>query len=314
MAAKTISTSVRSKWTNGTATPCPLPLHICVTYAYSVFVCAVLHTYIRSCMQSDLREDYSVDFPSATAAGAANTQHPMNPVDIAKGLHKSVIKWNSEYKGSGGRGPSSQWMQQLKNNFTFLMRFQNPNDRQESWQQHLEKAANLTIEQMCPNREFDNEQRAMYESIRQKGLSTRCPISNWLNEKAYAWLKWLSKKPERPIWYPVHAIEVAYELFLRGTLGKFSTFRKKLAEKSSPEIREMLQAHAPNVISVPGSNAVAHNAHFDCLHLSRNNYVLNLLIDNFTTKWCTKHYCNFLLMSSAAHAQALPHHSFANKI
>ena len=220
-------------------------------------------------MQSDLREDQSVNFFSAASTSTATTQLPMNPVDIAKSIRNEVIDWNfSSYKSLGVRGTSG-WKQQLKNNFAFFMRFQDSDVTQGSWKQHLQAAANRTIEEMCPDWKSDSAKRAMYESIKKIVLRKRCPTSGWLVEKAYAWLKWLSQKPDRPQWYSIHAIAVAYELFLSGSGGRFSTLLNYLKGKH-PAIDKLLQAHESNVASCRNSNAVDHSASSGCLHIFQN--------------------------------------------
>ena len=217
-------------------------------------------------MQSDLRQDrsarYSLDFSSAAAAGTASMQHPVNPFEIANEIRTEVIQWNSECKRSGGRGASSQWMKKLKDEFTFLMRFQNP---RVSWRQNLQTATNKTIEKMCPNRQFDENQRKICSLILKevRTIANKSPSSDWLNAKAYAWLKWLSQRPKKPMWYPVHAISVAHCLFLSdisslSSFVKHLTKKQNVAKKPLPEIQAML-AHAPNVEPPPGSNAMAHN-------------------------------------------------------
>ena len=233
-------------------------------------------------------------------------QPPMNPVDIANKVRPSVINWwNSEYKGSRVRGPSGQWKQQLKNNFTFLMRFQSPSNRQGSWTIHLQTAVNRTIQQMCPNWQVDRKHGEMYESIVKEGRRTKCPTSDWLQEKAYAWLKCLSQKPDHQGWYPVHAIAVAYELFLSG-ISSMPSFLKYLAKKPLPEIHTMLRAHASSVVCSPGSNNIAHNDNSNYLHVFRNDCAMNPLIVTVTTKQCTQQRCNLLLMSLGVHQPTLP--------
>ena len=197
-------------------------------------------------MQSDLGEDDSDNFFSAASISTATMHIPKNPVDIAKSIRNEVIAWNFAYKSLRVRGSSGQWKQQLKNNFAFSMRFQNVTPR--SWKQALQEAANRTIEEMCPHWQVDREHHAMCHSIRNFSGSKRCRTSGWLTEKAYACLKWLSEKPEHPEWYPIHAIAVAYELFLKGTRVKFLSLIKYLTEKQNPEIQKMLKAHNDNSI------------------------------------------------------------------
>ena len=239
--------------------------------------------YICSNMQSDLGEDYSVNFFAAASISTAAMQLPKNPVDIAKSIRNEVIAWNFAYKSSGVRGSSGEWKQPLKNNFAFFIRFQNVTAG--SWKQHLQEAANRTIEEMCPHWDSDHKQRAMSESIRKQALTNRCPTSKWLMEKAYAWLKWLSQKPEHPEWYP-HAIAVAYELFLDGTGVKFSSLLTYLDDKQHTGIRKMLQAHNSNVGSASTSSTVHHNGDSGCLcmYILQRRYNTNLLILGFVTK------------------------------
>ena len=186
------------------------------------------------------------------ATAVAFTQEPINAVAMAEKLRKSVIKWNFEAKASGARGTSDEWKQHLKNFFTFLTRFQKPSTRVRSWRHDLQVAASQTIEKMCPNWPCDRQQLSKYQAIRKASMSSRCPTREWLNEKAYAWLKWLSHRPDRPKWYADHAVVVAYEIFLSGTRGKFSSFLKYLADKPLPEISAMAKAHPP------GSKSVAY--------------------------------------------------------
>ena len=225
-------------------------------------------------MQSGLREDYSVDFSSAAAT---SMHHPLNPIDIANKIQAEVIQWNFECKRSGGRGASSQWMKQLKDEFTVLMRFQNP---RASWRQNLQTAANHTIDKLCPNRQSDDKQRTICNLIlKEVHRTNKSPCSDWLNAKAYAWLKWLSQRPQKPMWYPVHAIAVAHHLFL-SEISILSSFVKRLATKPLPEIQVMLRAHVPNVAAPPGSKAMAHNGNCYCLHIfCHSNRIDSLIVE-----------------------------------
>ena len=168
-------------------------------------------------------------------------------------LRKSVIDWIPKPTPHCRVG---KWKQVLKNKFVYLTQFSNQGCRQQFWKIDLEKAAQQTVKETCPQWKVgsNHADRATYDKIQEElaKLSRRNPRQDWLFEKAYCWLKSSSPEMRNAVWYPQQAIQVAHALFV--STGKFVSFKKYLNHKSrrrqSP-IDKLLEAYELLLVASP---------------------------------------------------------------
>ena len=88
--------------------------------------------------------------------------------EIASEILPLVIPWNAGYRSSGDRGVNtrgtSDWKQTYKNHFVYLTQFasDNPCQRKRQWKQDLVKAAELTVNEICPHWKTKTTDRVTY--------------------------------------------------------------------------------------------------------------------------------------------------------
>ena len=169
---------------------------------------------------------------------------------IASKLQSSAAKWNAKHRSSGIRG-TSKWKQSLKAHFVHFTKFVSHYSRLEKgkWKQDLSNAAALTINEICPrwqNNSAHSATRDLILTVTKKEVS---PRKTWLEEKAYAWLKWIltcsegSKiQIEQVSMQPAHAISVAFHIFL-GNPYNLETFVKYLRGRRNETIKKLIRAH-----------------------------------------------------------------------
>ena len=134
----------------------------------------------------------------------------------------------------------------LKNNFVHLTQLacDNPCRQKKKWKADLAKAFDKTVKELCPDWESNTKDRGLFDLIQKETeeLKKRSPRQNWLQEKAYAWLKSLSPADKKSTWYPELSIKIAYQIFLRGA-GNFRSFVKYLEKRKQPAIMELIAAN-----------------------------------------------------------------------
>ena len=179
---------------------------------------------------------------------AESQQILMAAVQIAEIVPKllpSVREWVIKYRRYGIRGAKTEWKQILKNKFVLLTLFGPSRQQRKHWRSDLEKSADQTIAEMCPDWKFDIRDRDTYDKIQKEKLRKKSPRQDWLKEKAYSWLKVLKPEPHMLTWYPHHAIQVAHQIFLSrgGKLQSFVNYLKHDARSMQPQIRVMMNAY-----------------------------------------------------------------------
>ena len=162
---------------------------------------------------------------------------------IAQQLWQTVINWIDKYSSTR----KVSWKQVLKKKFIIISRFEGPGQRRKNWKAELRRAANITIEETCPNWcRGDPEDYATYQLINahiQKLTQKRTgPRQDWLMGKAFAWLEWLADQPPQNFpWSPVLSLQVAYELFVSSPACKLESFVGFLERKKNAKMNEFLQ-------------------------------------------------------------------------
>ena len=117
-----------------------------------------------------------------------------------------------------------------------LTQFSTSGSRRKCWREDLEEAAQQTILDFGPD-------FAKWIQLELDKKLKKSPRQDWLQEKAYMWLKSLHSDGQKYAWYPHHAIEVAHKLFLSDT-GKFDTFVKYLshpARRKQPPMDQLIR-------------------------------------------------------------------------
>ena len=186
-------------------------------------------------------------------SGAAQILTDAQIAQVVDQLRGPVSEWIRNIKLRG----QDIWKQSFKINFVLLTQFSDPGRRRKLWKEDLNTAATLTAARICPNWQSDFTEKTTYNCI--QGLKikkmNKSPRQDWLQEKAYLWLKSLHLNTPKPVWYPHHAIEVAHKVFLSDA-GKFPTWMKYLSlpgRRRQEPIDHLINAHKP-AIATPINN------------------------------------------------------------
>ena len=158
---------------------------------------------------------------------------------IARNILPKVIQWNADFRRSSGRG-TQPWKQTLKNKFVHETQLatNEPHKQKKKWKKDLQKAVDETIAETCPNWKTEKADLKLYNKIR-KVTERRSPRQDWLQEKAYAWLKSPHGR-EMLRRYPGYEIQIAHEIFLRGA-GELCSFIKYLRKrKQSTYLKQLI--------------------------------------------------------------------------
>ena len=195
--------------------------------------------------------------PSNHIAISQNRQ-AKNIADIGKELMRNVIMWNAGFRSPERTKGTPEWKQALKNNFIYITQLVAPDPYKEKkkWAKHLERARDLTIEEICPRWQTEAQQctkcRKICGIVNNAIEKKKNPRAAWLTEQAYRWLQSLEiqKAHSRQLFIqiethtfpPKQAIQIAHHVFLRGS-GKLDSFVKHLKKKNCPMISQLINAH-----------------------------------------------------------------------
>jgi 8-oxo-dGTP pyrophosphatase MutT (NUDIX family) len=160
--------------------------------------------------------------------------------EIEEEILPGVIKWNAEFCHSSGRG-TRQWKQKLKNKFVQKTQLDaiEPYRRKKKWRKDMQEAVEETIGEICPNWKINKDEFKLRERILGE-TKKRSPRQDWLQEKAYAWLK-SSHGRETLGCYPGNEIKIAYSIFLKGS-GQFCSFMNFLRKRKQSKYLKQLIA------------------------------------------------------------------------
>ena len=170
--------------------------------------------------------------------------------EVVYRLRDSVGKWILEIPLG-----SETWKQFFKKRFVFLTQFSDPGRRKALWKDDLKSAAWQTVAKKSPKWQLDKTDACMYQCIQQamNKHMDKSPRQDWLQQKAYLWLKLLHILKCTEIWYPHHAIEVAHRLFLSDS--KLQTWKNYLSNptrKRQEPIGKLLNEFIPIIVAPIG--------------------------------------------------------------
>ena len=171
---------------------------------------------------------------------------------IANELYPSVIQWLANFDCPEGWGAKTKRIHIRKRIFVFLTRFAEPGMRHrcQLWKVDMEVAKsvaeNVTAAKM--NKEKKRKLTAGCASFiqreKKKKEYRKSPRQDILVAIAFTWVKaFFPDAYQKLIWYPQHALQVAYLLFLsdRGTFETFYKYLQKPERKKQPIIKYLLE-------------------------------------------------------------------------
>ena len=178
--------------------------------------------------------------------------------DIAKKITPAVRKFSRNYHRTRGTRGCRREIQVLKNKFVDLTQFEHdPLQRKLLWQADIERAADSTVKEECPNWKTEKQHLIVYKSIQEtkKKALNKNPRREWLFQIARAWLQSLEGEVEKSKidpnyqihvageqFHPKKTIAIAYHIFLRGT-GEIASFVRYLEKTSNKHIKKIIEAY-----------------------------------------------------------------------
>jgi len=147
-----------------------------------------------------------------------------------------------------------------------------PYKQKRKWRKDLQQAVNETICEICPNWKTEQADLKLCNKIQKETERKRSPRQDWLQEKAYAWLK-SSHKCNMLRDYPRNEIKIAHEIFLCGA-GDIRSFVKYLKNrKQSPYLKQLINAHESKIATTTDETEIDDN----CFDDSNLDEVLQVL-------------------------------------